>query len=122
MTEKNQWDALSDKYLSDEARADFASAPQPEGFDQADYSAKWAALGAKIQAALPLDPASDQAQALLAEWKELLAPFTAIATPAMMQGVSKMYSDMPNWGEGSPSPGFGPEVWQFIQAAGKCGR
>jgi hypothetical protein len=54
----------------------------------------------------------------LDEWKELLAPFTAIATPAMMEGVSKMYSDMPNWGEGSPSPGFGPEVWAFVQAAG----
>jgi DNA-binding transcriptional MerR regulator len=118
VTEKKQWDALSGQYLSEEAKADFAAAPYPQGFDQAEYSAKWAALGAKIEAALPCDPASPKAQALLDEWKELLAPFTAIATPAMMEGVSKMYSDMPNWGEGSPSPGFGPDVWAFVQAAG----
>ena len=117
MTEKAQWDGIAGRYLGEEAKADFAAAPYPEGFDQADYSAKWAALGAKIKAALPLDPASDEAQALLAEWQELLAPFTAIATPAMMQGVTKMYSDMPNWGDNAPSPGFDHEVWQFVQAA-----
>lgn len=119
MTEKKQWDDLSGRYLSEQGKADFAAAPYPEGFDQEAYSAQWAALGAKIKAALPLDPAGEQAQALLAEWNALLAPFTAMATPAMMTDVSKMYSDMPNWGEGAPSPGFDHEVWQFIQAAGQ---
>lgn len=99
MTEKAQWDAVSAPHLSDQAKADFAAAPYPAGFDQAEYSAQWAALGAKIKAALPLDPASPAAQDLLDEWQALLAPFTAIAAPAMMDGVSKMYSDMPNWGE-----------------------
>lgn len=122
MTEKTQWDALSSRYMSEQAKADFAAAPYPEDFDQAEYAAKWAALGANIKAALPLDPASEEAQALLAEWQELLAPFTAIATPAMMQDVSKLYTDMPNWGEGAPNPGFDHEVWQFIQAAGKANR
>ncbi|RYY39280.1 MAG: MerR family transcriptional regulator, partial [Sphingomonadales bacterium] len=117
MTEKTQWDGIAGRYMGEEAKADFAAAPYPEGFDQADYSAKWAALGAKIKAALPLDPATGEAQALLAEWQALLAPFTAIATPAMMQGVTKMYSDMPNWGDNAPSPGFDHEVWQFVQAA-----
>ena len=120
MTEKAQWESLSGRYMSAQGKADFAAAPYPEGLNQAEYTAKWAALGAKITAALPLDPASDAARALLAEWRELLAPFTAIATPAMMQDVSKMYSDMPNWGEGAPSPGFDHEVWNFIQAASKA--
>ena len=122
MTEKQQWDDVSSRYLDGQAQADFAAAPYPEGFDQADYSAQWQALGRKIKAALPLDPASAEAQALLAEWQQLLEPFTRIATPAMMEGVSKMYSDMPNWGEGAPDPGFDHEVWQFVQAAGKAGR
>jgi DNA-binding transcriptional MerR regulator len=124
MTQKQQWDAVSAPYMSDQASADFAAAPYPDGFDQEAYSAQWAALGGKVKAALPLDPASAEAQALLAEWKALLAPFTAIATPAMMEGVTKMYDDMPRWGEhaggDAPSPGFDSEVWQFIQAAGKA--
>lgn len=120
MTEKDQWNAIGERYLSDEARADFAAAGYPEGFDQAGYSAKWAALGAKVKAALPLDPAGAKGQALLDEWNELLAPFTAIATPAMTQSVGEMYADMPNWGDGSPSPGFDHEVWQFIQAASRA--
>lgn len=117
MTEKQQWDGLADRYLSVESKSDFAATSYPEGFDQAAYSAQWATLGAKIRNALPLDPASSEAQALLAEWKALLEPFTAVATQAMMRDVSAMYSDMSNWGAGAPSPGFGPEVWGFIQAA-----
>ena len=119
MTVKAQWDDVSARYLSDAGKAEFAAAPYPEGFDQTEYTAKWAALGSKIKSALPLDPASDAAQALLAEWRELLAPFAAIATPTMMQDVSKMYSNMPNWGEGAPDPGFDHEVWTFVQAASK---
>ena len=124
MTEKNQWDAVSAPYMTGQATADFAAAPYPEGFDQAAYSAQWAALGAKVKAALPLDPASAAAQGLLDEWQALLAPFTAIATPAMMKGVTRMYDDMPQWGkhtEGeAPSPGFDAEVWQFIRSAGQA--
>ncbi|MBS0253617.1 MAG: MerR family transcriptional regulator [Proteobacteria bacterium] len=122
MSEKAAWDGLSAQYMTDQAKADFAQAPYPEGFDQEAYSAKWADLGARIKAALPLDPASDAARAFLAEWQELLAPFTAIATPAMGASVKAMYDDMPNWQAGSPSPGFDHAVWQFIQAAGAANR
>lgn len=123
MTQTKQWDAVSAPYMTEQAKADFASAPYPEGFDQEAYSAQWKDLGDRIKAVLPLDPASAEAQALLDEWKALLAPFTAIATPAMMESVSKMYDDMPNWdghtGGQSPSPGFDHKVWAFIQAARK---
>lgn len=125
MTEKKQWDAVSAPYMTDQARADFAAAPFPGGVDHAAYAAQWAALGAKIKAALPLDPAGAEAQALLAEWQALLAPFTAVATPAMMESVGKMYDDMPNWGAHTaggetPSPGFDADVWEFVRAAGRA--
>jgi DNA-binding transcriptional MerR regulator len=120
MTEKQQWDEVASRYLDGQAQADFAAAPYPEGFDQADYAAQWQALGRKVKAALPLDPASEKAQEVLAEWQALLEPFTRIASPAMMEGVSNMYSDLPNWGEGAPDPGFDHEVWTFIQAAGQA--
>lgn len=120
MTEKRQWDEVASTYLDGRAKVDFAAAPFPEGFDQAEYSAQWQALGDKIKAALPLDPAGAEAQALLDEWQALLEPFTRIATPAMMEGVSTMYSDMPNWGEGAPDPGFDHAVWNFVQAAGQA--
>lgn len=126
MTEQKQWAEVRAPYMTDQASADFAAASYPEGFDQAAYAAQWTALGAKIKAALPLDPASSAAQALLGEWKALLAPFTAIATPAMTESVTKMYDNMPNWqehaGGEAPSPGFDYEVWQFIQAAGAASR
>lgn len=126
MTQKQQWDAVSAPYLSDQAKADFAAAQprMPDGFDAQSYGAAWAELGARVKSALPLDPASDLAQALLNEWNAMLAPFTAVATPAMMEGVTKMYDDMPKWGEHTggdvPSPGFDVEVWQFIRAAGQA--
>lgn len=43
-----------------------------------------------------MDPKSAQAQAFYAEWIALLAPFTAVASPAMMDGVGKMYDGMHN--------------------------
>ena len=124
MTEQaGAWKTVSDAYLSEEAKADFAkSQPQmPADFDQAAYSAKWADLGARIKAALPLDPASDTAQAFLAEWRELLAPFTAIATPEMVKGVTAMYENMGEWqGKSAADPGFDAEVFSFIQSAGRA--
>ncbi|WP_156841863.1 MerR family transcriptional regulator [Novosphingobium aquimarinum] len=122
MTQKDAWDALSEPYMTDQAKADFAAARprMPEGFDQESYGKAWADLGAKIKAALPLDPASGEAQALLDEWNALLQPFAAVATPAMRESVVRMYDDIRNWSDGAPSPGFDHEVWQFIHAAAKA--
>jgi DNA-binding transcriptional MerR regulator len=122
MTDKQHWQQFSASYLGEQAKADFAAMPMPEDFDQAAYGAKWADLGARIKAALPLDPAGAAAQGFVAEWRELLGPFTAVASPAIMQGVTAMYDDMPAWQPGSPSPGFDAEVWQFIQQAGAAAR
>jgi DNA-binding transcriptional MerR regulator len=117
--EQQNWQAVSDRYMDDQAKADFAAAAPklPADFDQAAYSAQWADLSARIAAALPMDPASAQADALFDEWQALLAPFTRIATPAMAAGVTRMYDDMGSW-QGEQTPPFAPEVWTFIRAVG----
>lgn len=114
----DNWKSVTDRYLSDEANADFAAASPPEGFDQQAYSAQWTQLAARIEAALPMDPASAPARAFYEEWQTLLAPFTAIATPAMCQGVTKMYDRADEW-QGDATPPFSPAVWAFIKSVGK---
>ena len=119
-TQARAWKKVTDEYLSDEAKADFAASMPavPADFDQAAYSARWAQLGSRIKAALPLDPASDEARAFAQEWSDLLAPFTALATPAMMADTNAMYENMDKWqGRGGADPGFDHEVFTFIQAA-----
>ncbi len=117
------WKAVSDRYLTDEAKVDFARAApaMPAGFDQADYTARWDDLAARIEAALPLDPASPAALAFHAEWQALLAPFTARATPAMMSGVSAMYDGIDQW-KGEQKPPFSSTVWSFINAVAAARR
>ncbi len=123
--ESAAWKALSDKYMSEEAKADFAAVQPkaPPGFDRETYSAQWQELGARIKAALPLDPASDAALAFVREWFTLLAPFTAVATPAMWEGSAKIYANMDQWqGQSAADPGFDHQVWQFIQSATSSAR
>ena len=119
MPDPENWQAVTDRYLDDDAKADFAASQtrMPADFDQAAYSAQWADLAARIEAALPLDAGSPQARAFYDEWMALLAPFTAIATPAMMQGVTKMYDRMDEW-KGEQQPPFSPAVWAFIKSVG----
>lgn len=62
-----------------------------------------------------MNPKSAQAQAFYAEWIALLAPFTAVASPAMMDGVGKMYDGMHNW-QDEQKPPFSSDVWEFIKS------
>lgn len=119
--EQENWKTVSDRYLGEEAKADFAASAYPQGFDQADYTAKWADLVARIEGALPMDPASAEAKAFYGEWKALLAPFTQMASPAMMRGVTKMYDNIDHWKGEQKSP-FSSEVWAFIKSVGECGK
>jgi MerR family transcriptional regulator, thiopeptide resistance regulator len=117
--EQENWRAVSDRYMTDEAKTDFAAsyARMPADFDQAAYSAKWADLAGRIEAALPLDPASAKARAFHDEWTALLAPFTAVATPAMGAAVTRMYDDIDRW-KGDQQPPFSSMVWNFIKQVG----
>ena len=113
-----QWDKVADRYFSADQQAAFREmmGEVPPDFDPAAYALKWADLGGRIKAALPLDPAGDAAQAFVAEWNTLLAPFNAVATPKMKAGVQKMYEGMGAW-EGEADPGFDKQVFAFIQQA-----
>lgn len=118
MMTQDQWHGVTGRFFTPEEKADFAETMQqlPPAHDPADYAAKWADLGGRIKAALPLAPDSAMAQAFLAEWKALLAPFAAVATPGMKAGVQRMYERMGEW-EGEADPGFDAQVFAFIQAA-----
>ncbi len=119
--EAESWKKVTDRYLSDEEKAHWAGQGMPEGFDQEAYSRQWSELSARIEAALPLDPAGAEAQALLAEWNALLAPFTAVATPGMMSGAARLYDRMDDW-RSEQQPPFSMAVWRFIQEAGRAQR
>lgn len=119
MMSKDQWDKVSERYLTEEQRADFAANPPPAGFDHEEYSRKWADLGKRVQAAIPLGAASPEAQKLYDEWQELLAPFTAVATPGMMAGVTNLYERMDEWKGEVPNAPFTPEAFRFIQEIGR---
>ena len=121
--EAENWKKVTDRYFTPEERAHWAErmADVPAGFDQQAYSRQWAELAARIEAALPLDPASNEAQAFLEEWQALLKPFTDVATPQMMAGATELYNRMDEW-KGEQKPPFSMAVWQFIQAAGAAHR
>lgn len=116
--EQKQWEQVSDRYFTPGEKAEFAAAMEtvPAEFRQEDYSAKWKDLGSRIEAALPLDPVGPEAGAFVKEWFALMEPFTRVATPAMKEGVTRMYQNMDEW-EGQADPGFSAKVFAFIQAA-----
>ena len=120
-TEGQAWKTISDQYMSEEAKADFAATqPQmPADFDSAAYAAGWKDLGDRIKAAMPMDLASDEALGFVREWFKQLEPFSRVATPAMWQGSRDMYANMDQWEtkDGAPDAGFDHSVWQFINEA-----
>ncbi len=114
--EHENWTGVADRYLSEQAKQDFARTRQhiSGDEDQTAYTAKWNDLVARIEAAMPIDPASSEATSFHAEWQALLMPFTAVATPAMMQGVSTMYDHIDEW-KGDQKPPFSAAIWDFIR-------
>lgn len=118
MTEEiEKWKSVTDRFMSEEAKADFAKM-QPWGSPEESerLGAAWRDLGARIKAAMPMDPASPQARGFAREWMALLAPFAKVATPAMWQGSQQMYANMDKW-EGQADPGFDAATFHFIQQA-----
>ena len=116
------WKKVTDRYFSDEEKAHWAEHPPQGDFDQAEYSRKWADLGKRGEAAIPHGPDSPEARALFDEWQQLLAPFTAVATPQMMQGATRFYERMDEWKGEMPNAPFTPEAFGFIQEIGRRGK
>jgi DNA-binding transcriptional MerR regulator len=117
--EAEDWKKVTDRYFSKEEREHWAEHPPQPGFDQAEYSRKWKDLGERVEAAMPKGPDSPEAQALYDEWQELLAPFTAVATPQMMAGATHFYERMDEWKAEVPQAPFTPEAFRFIQEIGQ---
>jgi len=119
--EAQDWKKVTDRYFSPEEQARWAENMKgaPAEFDQAEYSRKWQDLGTRVEAAIPLGPDSAQALALYDEWQALLAPFTAVATPEMMQGATRLYEKMDEWHGEVPQAPFTPEAFRFIQEIGR---
>jgi DNA-binding transcriptional MerR regulator len=112
------WKKVTDRYFSREEKEHWAQHPPAAEFDQEAYGRKWKDLGDRVQAAIPLGPDSPQARALYDEWQELLAPFTAVATPQMLQGATRLYERMGEWESEVPTP-FTSEAFRFIQEIGR---
>jgi DNA-binding transcriptional MerR regulator len=119
--EADDWKKVTDRYFSPEEKARWAERMKeaPAEFDQAEYSRKWKDLGDRVQAAIPSGPDSAEAQALYDEWQALLAPFTAVATPEMMQGATRLYERMDEWHGDTPQAPFTPDAFRFIQEIGR---
>ncbi len=119
MTEQAAWKGVIDRYYTPEEQAHWAAkmAQAPTDFDPASYQAKWADLGSRIAADLPMDPTSTKARGYLAEWQRLLAPFNAVADTKMRTQTVSFYEKMDEW-SGDHSPGFTKAVWDFIKSVG----
>ena len=117
--EAEDWKKVTDRFFSKEEMEHWAQHPPKPGFDEADYSRKWADLGRRVEAAIPLGPKSAEAQALFDEWQQLLAPFKAVATPEMMAGATRFYERMDEWHGDAPNAPFSPEAFRFIQELGR---
>ena len=118
MTEQEQaWKDVVDRYYTPGEQAEWRErmAHAPE-FSQEEYLGQWRSLSSRIETALPLDPASDEALGFVREWYALLEPFSRQATQAMWETTTRMYSDMQSW-EGKVDPGFSKRVWDFISIA-----
>jgi DNA-binding transcriptional MerR regulator len=111
-----KWLEEASSHMTEEQREAVAKikAALPAGFDGKAQMAKFQELNARIKAALPLDPASDEAQRFLEERDTMLQPFIAMMPPEMKK-ASKTLRDKIKQGEFS-SP-IDAEVDRFYQDA-----
>ena len=115
---KEQWLKATAPYVTEEQRAAIQAHGEKlrEQFDLADYAARWQALVGRIKAALPLDPASAEAQAFLGECSALLVPLTATVPEAMKQATRKLRAHFDEWSSDA-GPALDVEVARFLHAA-----
>jgi DNA-binding transcriptional MerR regulator len=118
---EEKWAEIHQRYMSaDQLKAfEAAQAKLPADYDQDAHDAKWKDLDRRIVAALPMDPASPQAQAFLDEWDALIQPFLEVASPEMIEGVMNLNAHIEEW-EGEVDSGFSAEAYRFHIEAHKA--
>lgn len=120
---EENWKKVIDRYYTPEEQAEWQAhvGDKMDMFQQQEYQEQWKALSARIEAALPLDPASDMALAFVREWFNLLEPYSKVATPEMWEGSHKLYNNMSEW-EGQVDTDFSSKVWAFVLEAAQTAR
>lgn len=111
------WEDVIERYYTPAEQAEWREPMvAARAFGQPEYLQRWRALGERIEAALPLDPASEAALGFVREWFSLLEPFSRSATPMMWDRSRRMFAEMDDWA-GNVDPGFSKRVWDFINEA-----
>lgn len=118
---QEKWSEIHRRYMNENELKAFeqAQAKLPADFDQEANAKKWKDLDRRIVSALPMDPASATAQAFLDEWHALIQPFLDVATPEMLEGITKMHENIDEW-QGEVDNGFSAEAYHFHVAASKA--
>lgn len=113
------WAAVQKRYMTPEQFDAVSRMPMPANYDPADNFRKWRDLNDRIKAALPMDPASPQAQAFLDEWQAMIQPFVGLASPLALAGISNFHEHIEEW-EGEITAPFDASVYRFHQAAARA--
>ena len=108
----------TNKYYTEEARQKLAERRQAISPDVVEQGQRdWATLIGEVKNAVAegIQPTSERAQALAAQWSELIKAFTG-GDPEIQSGLSKLYADQANWPATFPKP-YSDEVGNFICTA-----
>ena len=120
MSQQEWFDAASSHMTAGQREAvRKIKAALPAGFDGKAQMAKFQVLNARIKAALPLDPTSEQAQRFLDERDTMLEPFVAMMPPEMKEWSNNLRGKIK---QGDlPSP-IDAEVERFFREATQARR
>jgi MerR family transcriptional regulator, thiopeptide resistance regulator len=112
------WRKIFDKYFSPARQRAWVKMQERlrAAVDPQEHEKAWWAIAADIRAALPLDPTSAKAQALLDRWNALLEPFNRVATETQKREARSFWLNVGDWGQNVNQP-MTREVVEFIKAA-----
>ena len=88
------WKRILVDCFTTEELAEWRAAKERLGpsFDHAGHAAAWVDYNARVQAALPLDPNSDETKAIVAEWDALCADYKTVADRKMLHGPKPLWA------------------------------
>ena len=116
---QEKWFEEASGFMSEEQREAVARARAaiPPEADRMAAMERFNALNARIKAALPLDPASEQAQRFLEERDAMLKPFLATMPPEMKEMSKNLRSKIEQGELASP---VDAEVHRFYKEAAQA--
>jgi DNA-binding transcriptional MerR regulator len=112
---------MFDKHFTEEQRHQIEERGKTIGSDRIKaVEAEWPQLIAKVRAEMDngTDPASDNVQALVRRWKELLAEFTG-GDPGIQQSLNRMYQQEPSV---QTRTGIDPALMAYVGKAMSAGK